>query len=100
VDLQLFWALMIESVHVEVLVTKGDLDISVFSAQGELRFWREGHPEQPAMREDLIGYYAVGGDARIDLGDLEHVEIRERPDLDHVDVQLAAGVTLVLGEQE
>ncbi len=88
-----------KSVHVSVVLEKGDLPVTVLEAEGELHHWRESETASASAglpREDLIGWYAVGG-ARFDLSDLEHLHVDVGDDA--IAIELAEDVALEIVEQ-
>ena len=85
-------------VAAEIDIERGDFKFSVFEAQGELRHWStETGTEQPASRDDMLGYYEVGGGAKLDLTNVRPLEVTTgREDLI---VRLDENTTLEVVEQ-
>jgi hypothetical protein len=87
------------AVTVETRIRKGDLDATVVSAAGVLRHWRTAyeHVSETAGlgRDDIMGWYAVGEDAHIDLTDVDPA-FATISDLGDLVVELSPGVFLTV----
>jgi hypothetical protein len=101
-----------KSVAVSVLLARGDLDLQVLYAHGELHHWTETNRPPPEhmgdvpigdiARADNVGLYSVGaGAAVLDLTMVRPLEVSAWPsDPDHLTVRLDENTTLDLVEQE
>jgi hypothetical protein len=87
------------NVAVEIVVYRGDMEVAVLRAQGELRHWSAAQGAGRAVsREDVAGLYDVGG-AALDLTDVRPLEVTTGPD-DQLTVRLDEHTTLVIVEQD
>jgi hypothetical protein len=81
-----------------IAVERGDLEISILEAGGELRHWSEDRgADRAASRDDVAGLYDVGG-AALDLSDVRPLEVKALAD-DHLLIRLDETTTLQVVEQ-
>lgn len=87
-----------KSVHVSVLLERGDRNIVVVNGEGTLQHWRSVTPQRlPA--DDLAGWY-VAGKTRFDLTELGGAEITHGVDDDTILVRLSGDVVVEIIKQE
>lgn len=92
-----------KSVHVSVMLEKGDYSVTLLAAEGELQHWRADKRVSNAWRghsrDDVAGLYDVGG-ASVDLTDIGGSEIRIRDDgeIQSLVIDLAEDISLEIVE--